>query len=169
MNANIVKYHITPRILKADLKQTVSVKGLDSSCAFLDDVDYIVTVTQKDGWDYNTENTFKSSGRKCTSTYTCRSIDGVLSFEHYFAGEVALYNQLLAEGIDLPIVASSDSHGSIAPGVSHFCDDWTVAFADCSENILECILNGMSVAVDYAKAVGTQGLTMHPPRVKNAI
>ncbi len=87
MNANLIKYHITPRVLKADEMQTVSVKGLDSSCRFIDGVDYVITVTQKDGWEYDEEKAFKSIGRKCTSTYICRSKDGVLSFEHYFAGE----------------------------------------------------------------------------------
>lgn len=381
MRENLIKYHITPRILKADTVQKISVKGLDSSCRFLDGVDYTVTVTQKDGWEYEAGSDFKSSGRKCLSTYTVRSESGVLSFEHYFSGEgewkiniaraeneknipehlvkygwkwkinelltgfdfyvyslredlyrkrpykgdlhihtclsdgnespemtaaqyrkygfdfisvtdhftmapslelieklkdvptritafpgeeihpivgaqfhvvnigahesvneivqknpekvrrevediaaginlpsatdraeiawytwiyekiralggiciyphpfwtprdaysvrskisgyilenklcdvfevlggtdkrhnreqVALYIDMLSKGVDLPIVASSDSHSSTAPGRAHFCDNWTVAFAECRESIPECILNGMSVAVD---------------------
>ena len=42
------KYIITPRVVEADKVTKVSVSGLDKSCVFYDDTEYIITVTASD-------------------------------------------------------------------------------------------------------------------------
>ena len=50
MDLNLVKYQITPRVVKTNQEQTISVKGVDKSSRFFDDVDYTVTIIRTDGW-----------------------------------------------------------------------------------------------------------------------
>ncbi|MBE5750753.1 MAG: PHP domain-containing protein [Clostridiales bacterium] len=56
--------------------------------------------------------------------------------------------ELRADGIDLPMVASSDSHSTRAHGYLHFDDVWTMVFAKDKEDIPSAILNGDTVVVD---------------------
>lgn len=58
--------------------------------------------------------------------------------------QVALYNDLRAEGYDIPVVGSTDSHTVL--GESHLIRS-TVVFAK-DDNILEAVSDGYSVAVE---------------------
>ncbi len=87
MNEHLLKYHITPRIVKANQKQKIQVKGLDKSTLFFDDVDYIVKITAMDNWNYK-ENSSKNSIEKDFRTeLICKPENGVITFEHFFKGE----------------------------------------------------------------------------------
>ena len=62
--------------------------------------------------------------------------------------QVALYYDLVSQGIKLPVVGSSDSHSSM-PGASHFAQIYTIVFG--RENVIESISDGYSVAVEAWK------------------
>lgn len=87
MHEHLIKYRITPRVLLADATQVVTVEGLDDSCRFSDDVDYMVRITAKDGWEYKKEGAHTVGGRNCTTEIRCRSHAGIITFEHYIEGE----------------------------------------------------------------------------------
>lgn len=61
--------------------------------------------------------------------------------------QVALYNELRAEGIDLPIVGSTDSHG-LDSSTSDFNHAYTLVFAKSPKEIPNAIMNRKSVAVE---------------------
>ncbi len=61
--------------------------------------------------------------------------------------QVALYNELRAKGIDLPIVGSTDSHG-LDSSTSTFDHAYTLVFAKSAEEIPNAIMDGKSVAVE---------------------
>lgn len=87
MDKILLKYNITPRVLKADTVSTVSVKGVDESTLLYDDVDYVVTISAKDDWKYKKDTEFVLDDRDIYTTINCRAKDGVISFEHLFTGE----------------------------------------------------------------------------------
>ena len=62
--------------------------------------------------------------------------------------QVQLNYEMQNNGYKFPIVASSDSHCSLLPGVSRFDQAWTVVFSESADEIPENIMNGMSVAVE---------------------
>ncbi len=57
--------------------------------------------------------------------------------------QTALYNQLRFEGLDMPIVGSTDSHDFDAVNTAY-----TIVYTDTPENIGDAILNHKSVAVE---------------------
>lgn len=59
--------------------------------------------------------------------------------------QVALYNDLRAEGCDIPIVGSTDSHSVL--GNDRFTYASTIAFAE-NDKVLDAISDGYSVAVE---------------------
>ncbi len=63
--------------------------------------------------------------------------------------QVALYNELRAEGVRIPVVGSTDSH-SVLNENSHFKDASTVVFTE-GEDITGAISENMSVAVETYK------------------
>lgn len=88
MNEGLQRFSITPRVLKADALQTVSICGLDESYTFYDDIDYLVKITPlNDGWGYFEDKEFVMRGRDNSETITCRSENGVLKIEYFFKGE----------------------------------------------------------------------------------
>ncbi len=85
MDKNIIKYNISPRVLCADKKQLVSVKGVDGSSEFFDDTEYIVKITACDDWSWNEGGIM--SDIDCNIEYFCYPVNGTISFEHSFKGE----------------------------------------------------------------------------------
>lgn len=88
-----------------------------------------------------------------TSLYTLKS--GMYDIFEILGGctvnennmQVALYNELRAEGVDLPIVGSTDAH-DIYSETSGFDHAYTLVFSDNAENIPDGIMNKNSVAVE---------------------
>ena len=62
--------------------------------------------------------------------------------------QVQLYYEMQKEGIKLPIVAATDSHGALSHGFKQFDQVWHIAFSKGPEEIPESILSGYSAAVD---------------------
>jgi len=60
----------------------------------------------------------------------------------------ALYIEARGNGIDMPVVGSSDCHTATKPGFSGFDDAWTIVFAQNRDTVPEDVLNHYSVAVD---------------------
>lgn len=88
MHKVLSKYLITPRILEADKEQVITVEGLDDSNRFIDEVDYIVKITKKDGWEYKEGAApLGGNGRNCTEEFKVRSKNGVIKFSYFFGGE----------------------------------------------------------------------------------
>ncbi|MBQ4098056.1 MAG: PHP domain-containing protein [Clostridia bacterium] len=56
--------------------------------------------------------------------------------------------KLRAEGVNLPVVASSDAHSSFCHGNVHFDDFWTLCFAEDKDSIPSNIVKGNTVAID---------------------
>ncbi len=111
MNEYLLKYAITPRVVKADSMQTIMVKGLDESCRFYDDMDYRVTLTPlSDGWDYFEGREFVMRGRDNSKTITCHSVDGVLSISYFFKGEDQ-WKITIAPGSDKHIPPENAKYG----------------------------------------------------------
>jgi hypothetical protein len=68
---------------------------------------------------------------------------------------VARYNDLRAKGLSIPVVSSSDSHGTV--GYPRFNENYTILFAEenNSDAILKAIKSGHSAAVETIR--GTDG------------
>lgn len=63
--------------------------------------------------------------------------------------EMAQFNSYLkSQGIDLPIVASSDAHSSLSHGNTYFDTAFTIAFSENKEKIPSAILEKFTVAVE---------------------
>ena len=62
--------------------------------------------------------------------------------------QLALYYELVSQGLKFPIVGSSDSHSSM-PGASHFAQIYTIVFG--KGDVIRSINDGYSVAVDAWK------------------
>jgi predicted metal-dependent phosphoesterase TrpH len=58
-----------------------------------------------------------------------------------------LYTELRAQGVDLPIVGSSDAHSTLR-GDLHFNDFFTIAFAKDKESVVDSIMEKRTVVVD---------------------
>ena len=75
-------------------------------------------------------------------------LGGEIYYEHN-GFQFAMYNDIRAEGIDFPVVGSTDSHNSY-PNNSGSRVDYTVTFApeNTRESLVSSILDGCSAAVD---------------------
>lgn len=85
------KYFITPRVVEADKVTKVSVSGLDKSCIFYDDTEYMITVTASDDYTYPSPDKMGSGDRIISEDILAVPKDGVLSFEYKFTGEHLWY------------------------------------------------------------------------------
>ena len=52
MNPGLLKFKITPRVVKANTKQVITVEGVDDSSKLYDDCEYIVSIFQLDEYSY---------------------------------------------------------------------------------------------------------------------
>lgn len=68
--------------------------------------------------------------------------------------QTALYNELRAEGTDIPVVGSTDSH-SVLEANTHFKKASTIVFAENNE-ILSAVESGFSVAAEHLPGENTR-------------
>lgn len=62
--------------------------------------------------------------------------------------QAALYYQMRAEGLEIPITGSTDSHSAYEHGVSGFSNYYTIAFAKDRESVSEAVCDLYSAAVE---------------------
>lgn len=88
MDYRLVKYNISPRVLKADCLQTVTITALDDSCRMKDGEEYYLKITPMDDWDFqNSEDDVDHLLNSKTKTLTLTAQNGSVSFEYFFRGE----------------------------------------------------------------------------------
>ncbi len=88
MDYRLMKYNITPRVLKADCLQTVTITALDDSCKMKDGEEYILKITPMDDWDFqNSEEDVDHLLNSKTKKFTLVAKNGSVSFEYFFKGE----------------------------------------------------------------------------------
>lgn len=83
----LVKYDISPRVLKADCTQTVTITGLDDPCKMKDGDEYIIKVTPMDDWGYEKGGEDFDLLSSRTKTLTAIAKNGSVVFEYFFEGE----------------------------------------------------------------------------------
>ena len=82
------KYNITPRVLKANNLQTVTITALDDSCKMVDGEEYILKITPMDDWDFqNIPDDVDHLLNSKTKKITLIANNGSVSFEYFFKGE----------------------------------------------------------------------------------
>lgn len=87
MDFQLLKYHITPRVVKVGKKNTISIKGLDDSVRFYDDVEYLVSIFCADSWKYKEGKELYASGRDMGEILSVFPKDGVITFTYSFMAE----------------------------------------------------------------------------------
>ena len=87
MDVKLLKYYISPRVVEADKEQTIQVKGLDASCLFCDETEYIVKILAIDDWEYTKDSDLTVKSRDFVTEQICKPENGILSINHFFAGE----------------------------------------------------------------------------------
>lgn len=89
MNLNLIKYKISPFVVKTNQTQTIKVKGVDSSSRFFDDVEYTVSVIRTDGYGYKEGFEHFAGGRDLVTELVVKSNDGEIAFDfvYDFEGE----------------------------------------------------------------------------------
>ena len=87
MNAGLLKFEITPRVVLSNKEQTVKIKALDKSFPFIDGVEYLITVIRADDWEYLKDKELTAGGRGMFTEYRLCSKNGELIFTHTFTGE----------------------------------------------------------------------------------
>lgn len=87
MNKKLLKFRITPQVVKADEVTKISVYALDDSCRFFDDTEYSVKVSAVDDFTYPDKNNVGTGHRQHEETFVVKPENGVLSFEYKFFGE----------------------------------------------------------------------------------
>lgn len=85
------KYIITPRVVEAGRVTKVSISGLDKSCVFYDDTEYMITIKASDDFTYPSTDKMGGGDRLNTEDILAVPKDGVLSFEYKFTGEHMWY------------------------------------------------------------------------------
>jgi len=96
MDQELLKFRITPRVVLANTKQTITVEGLDTLSKFYDDCEYRVTIVGMDGY---TNHKDRFDGGDCEETTILSPKNGVLSISHFFPGEQMRY--ITVERVDL--------------------------------------------------------------------
>ena len=87
MNKKLLKYRITPQVVKADEVTKISVYPLDDSGRFFDDTEYAVKVSAVDDFTYPAPDSAGAGSRQHEETLVIKPENGVLSFEYNFFGE----------------------------------------------------------------------------------
>lgn len=85
MNIELLKYHIFPRVVRADENQVITALGLDESSRFYDDCQYYANVYALD--DYDVPQDPKYPARHIVEDIPCRCENGAVTFEYCFRGE----------------------------------------------------------------------------------
>ena len=81
------KFRITPRVVKADTVQSVSVECLDESRLFYDDLEYSVDIYPTEFRSYEENKELMMRGRDNCHKIICRPVNGVITFDFCFYGE----------------------------------------------------------------------------------
>ncbi len=84
MDYQLLKYHITPRVVCTNKAQEIQIKGLDESSEFFDDVEYLVSVQRTDGFNYAQDKELYAGGRDLVTEYKLYPKNKVISFSHHF-------------------------------------------------------------------------------------
>lgn len=84
MNKHLVKYKITPRVVKTGSEQTFKIKALDSSCHFFEGYKYNITIKRKDGWTYKNGEQLTYTGRNLSESLEVLCENGELAFTYTF-------------------------------------------------------------------------------------
>lgn len=87
MNEHLLKYSISPRVVKVGEISKIEIKGVDESSIFYDDLDYRVEIIAEDNWNYKEGMSLGMYGRDTVHEMTCTPKDGVISFEYVFGSE----------------------------------------------------------------------------------
>ena len=87
MNKTLLKFKITPRVVKADEVTKVEIYALDDSCRFYDDTEYVVKVSDVDSYAYPNKEQTGTGYRQIDEKIVVKPSGGVLSFEYRFTGE----------------------------------------------------------------------------------
>lgn len=85
MTVDNLKYHIYPRVVKANQKQVITAIGLDESSRFYDDCEYFANVHAMEDYDVPQDPRFPS--KHVVEDIPCRCENGVVTFEYFFKGE----------------------------------------------------------------------------------
>ena len=84
MDYQLIKYRITPRVVKVGVPFEISVEGLDKSAKFFDDCEYLVTIIRTDGFKYAESKELNAHGRMLTTDYNVSPKNGVITFSHIY-------------------------------------------------------------------------------------
>ena len=85
MTVDNLKYHIFPRVVRANQKQVITAIGLDESSRFYDDCEYFANVHAMEDYDVPQDPRFPS--KHVVEDIPCRCENGVVTFEYFFKGE----------------------------------------------------------------------------------
>ena len=85
MNVDILKYHIFPRVVRANQKQVITAIGLDASSRFYDDCEYFANVHALEEYDVPQDPMYPA--KHVVEDIPCRCENGVVTFEYFFKGE----------------------------------------------------------------------------------
>lgn len=85
MGRELLKYHISPRVVRADTLQTITVKGLDGSSRFYDDCEYFAKVYPLETYNFKKDRTFP--GGNDIPEIRCACENGTVTFDYFFEGE----------------------------------------------------------------------------------
>ena len=92
MGRELLKYHISPRVVRADQRQTITVTGLDGSSRFYDDCEYFARVYSLDDYDFKKDRTFP--GGNDLPEIRCSCENGTVRFDYFFTGEQEWHVQI---------------------------------------------------------------------------
>lgn len=92
MGRELLKYHIFPRVVRADQQQTITVTGMDGSSRFYDDCEYYARVYSLDDYNFKKDRTFP--GGNDLPEICCSCENGVVRFDYFFAGEQEWHVQI---------------------------------------------------------------------------
>lgn len=85
MTVDNLKYHIYPRVVRANQKQVITAIGLDESSRFYDDCEYFANVHAMEDYDVPQDPMYPA--KHVVEDIPCRCENGVVTFEYFFKGE----------------------------------------------------------------------------------
>ena len=85
MNVDILKYHIFPRVVRANEKQVITAMGPDESSRFYDDCQYFANVHALEDYDVQQDPMYPA--KHVVEDIPCKCENGVVTFEYFFKGE----------------------------------------------------------------------------------
>ena len=103
MNERLLKYRITPRVVRANCATEITVEGLDESCRFYDDLTYLICICKRDNFFYFEGRECTWAGRDFMTELIVSPKNGVISFSHCFDGEQEWMIQVTRQESDLHV------------------------------------------------------------------